>query len=74
MRFTTELLKELDEISATTTPCVAFTTTNNNDQPKAILANTTNSKSAIVNPNDSIPQEKLEAKQVRLGFHIASSQ
>lgn len=72
MRFTTELLKELDDISATTTPCVAFTTTSNDEQPKAKLANTTSSTSAIVNPNDSVPQEKLEAKQVRIGFHIAS--
>ncbi|GAA5806120.1 hypothetical protein HPULCUR_011649 [Helicostylum pulchrum] len=68
MRFTTELLQELDQISATTTPCVAFTTTSNNE--KAILSNTTNSTSAIPNPSDSIPQEKLEPKQVKLGFHI----
>lgn len=70
MRFTTELLKELDEISATTTPCIAFTTTSNNE--KVILSNTTDSTSAIPNPSDSIPQEKLEPKQVKLGFHIAS--
>lgn len=70
MRFTTELLKELDEISATTTPCITFTTTSNKEQ--VVLSNTTNSTSAILNPNDSIPQEKLEAKHVKLGFHIAS--
>jgi rapamycin-insensitive companion of mTOR len=74
MRFTTELLKELDEISATTTPCITFTTTSNNDDQhnKAVLSNTTNSTSAIPNPNDKVPQEKLEAKYVKLGFHIAS--
>lgn len=65
MRFTTELLKELDEISATTTPCITFTSTD-----EAILSNTTHSTSAIPNPSDSIPQEKLEPKHVKLGFHI----
>lgn len=80
MRFTIELLEELDEISATTTPCITFTTTNNNNNDdekdkkhKAIPSNTTNSTSVIMNPNDKIPKEKLEPKNVKLGFHIASS-
>jgi rapamycin-insensitive companion of mTOR len=76
MRFTTELLHELDEISATTTQCITFTCTNNSDtdeKHKVTPSNTTNSTSAIMNPNDKIPKEKLEPKNVKLGFHIASS-
>lgn len=70
MRFTSELLQELDDLSATitqSTSCIPFTTTTSSD--KSFQKPST---PAIVNPNDSIPQEKLEAKTKTMGFHVAS--
>ncbi|OAD02912.1 hypothetical protein MUCCIDRAFT_143465 [Mucor lusitanicus CBS 277.49] len=71
MRFTSELLQELDDLSATitqSTSCIPFTTTTSSD--KSFQKPSTSA--AITNPNDSIPQEKLEAKTKMMGFHVAS--
>ncbi|GAN00739.1 cytosolic regulator pianissimo [Mucor ambiguus] len=70
MRFTSELLQELDDLSANitqSTSCIPFTTTTSSD--KSFQKPST--PAAIINPNDSIPQEKLEAKVKTMGFHVA---
>lgn len=71
MRFTTELLKELDDISTTITSsaaCITFTTTTSNDKSFQKIAT-----SSIPNPNADVPQEKLEPLHKKLGFHITST-
>ncbi|RCI05307.1 hypothetical protein CU098_010819 [Rhizopus stolonifer] len=67
MRFTTELLKELDEISSTvaTTSSITYTTTTPSSMPSSFQKV---AASSIVNPNDNVPQEKLEPKNKTMGF------
>jgi hypothetical protein len=69
MRFTTELLKELDDTSTTITSsaaCITFTTTTSNDKSFQKTAT-----SSIPNPNANVPQEKLEPLYKKLGFHVS---
>ncbi|KAI9485740.1 MAG: Rapamycin-insensitive companion of mTOR, N-term-domain-containing protein [Benjaminiella poitrasii] len=72
MRFTTELLQELDDIATTTAACVAFTTTNDSMLQK--IPDTTTALSSIDNStNKDVVQETLEPKIKQVGFHVAAA-